>query len=144
MRLLLRMNRRAGSGANENDKCCRRDGEETRLEFIKVGSTTRGEVEQKLGWVDTGIKDDRLFIGRWAESSWGVAWAAGGGYSAAGGCSQRRAWSLYPFSSIFAQFLAGGKQISIYTRLCLPCWQRMLTGLSRRESFTTRAESSTF
>ena len=99
MRLLLRMNRRAGSGANENDKCCRRDGEETRLEFIKVGSTTREEVEQKLGWVDTGIKDDRLFIGRWAESSWGVAWAAGGGYSAAGGCSQRRAWSLYPFLS---------------------------------------------
>ncbi len=62
------------------------------LEFIKAGSTTRGELEQNLGWVDTGI-DDKLFVGRWAQSSWGVAWAAGGGYSATGGWN--RSWKTH-------------------------------------------------
>ncbi len=65
-------------------------GKKLDLEFIKVGATTREDVGLKLGWVDTGIKDDKLFVGRWAESSWGVAWAAGGGYSATGGWN--RAW----------------------------------------------------
>jgi hypothetical protein len=60
-------------------------GKKLDLEFIKVGATTREEVGQKLGWVDAGIKDDKLFLGHWADSSWVVAWAAGGGYSAAGG-----------------------------------------------------------
>jgi len=63
------------------------------LEFIKVGATTREDVGQKLGWVDTGITDDKLFVGRWAQSSWGVAWAAGGGYSATGGWN--RAWKTH-------------------------------------------------
>jgi hypothetical protein len=68
-------------------------GKKLDLEFIKVGTTAREEVGQKLGWVGTGIKDDELFVGRWAESSWGVAWAAGGGYSAAGGWN--RAWTTH-------------------------------------------------
>jgi len=68
-------------------------GKKIDLEFIKVGATTREDVRQKLGWVDTGIKDDQLFVGRWAQSSWGVAWAAGGGYSAAGGWN--RAWKTH-------------------------------------------------
>jgi hypothetical protein len=68
-------------------------GKKLDLEFLKVGATTREDVGQKLGWVDTGIKDDKLFVGRWAESSWGVAWAAGGGYSAAGGWN--RAWTTH-------------------------------------------------
>ena len=68
-------------------------GKKLDLEFIKVGATTREEVGQKLGWVDAGIKDDKLFLGRWAHSSWGVAWAAGGGYSAAGGWN--RSWKIH-------------------------------------------------
>jgi hypothetical protein len=68
-------------------------GKKLDLEFLKIGTTTREDVGQKLGWVDTGIKDDKLFVGRWAQSSWGVAWAAGGGYSAAGGWN--RAWTTH-------------------------------------------------
>ncbi len=63
------------------------------LEFIKPGATTREDLGQKLGWIDTGIKDDKLFVGRWAQSSWGVAWAAGGGYSATGGWN--RSWKTH-------------------------------------------------
>jgi hypothetical protein len=63
------------------------------LEFIKLGTTTREEIDQKLGWVNVGLKDDRIFLGRWADSSWGVAWAAGGGYSAAGGWN--RIWTIH-------------------------------------------------
>src|SRR5208282_5493224 len=68
-------------------------GKKLDLGFIKAGATTREEIVQKLGWVDTGVKHDNLFVGRWAESSWGVAWAAGGGYSAAGGWN--RAWTTH-------------------------------------------------
>ena len=68
-------------------------GKKLDLEFIKVGTTTREDVVQKLGWVDTGVKDDKIFVGRWAQSSWGVAWAAGGGYSAAGGWN--RSWKTH-------------------------------------------------
>lgn len=68
-------------------------GKKLDLNFIKVGTTTREEVGQKLGWIDTGLKEDRIFIGRWADSSWGVAWAAGGGYSAEAGWS--RAWTTH-------------------------------------------------
>jgi hypothetical protein len=42
------------------------------LDFIRVGTTGREEVVQKLGWTDVGIKDERLFQGRWVSSSWGV------------------------------------------------------------------------
>jgi hypothetical protein len=68
-------------------------GKAIHLEFLKAGTTTREEVGQNLGWIDTGVNDDRLFVGRWAQSSWGVAWAAGGGYSATGGWS--RSWKTH-------------------------------------------------
>ena len=42
------------------------------LGFIQAGKTGREEVTQKLSWTDTGLKDDNLFMGRWASSSWGV------------------------------------------------------------------------
>jgi len=42
------------------------------LSFIQIGKTDREEVIQKLGWTNTGLKDDRLFLGRWASSSWGM------------------------------------------------------------------------
>ncbi len=66
-------------------------GKKLDLDFIQVGTTTREEVRQKLGWIDTGVKDDRLFLGRWAQSSWGVAWAAGGP-PASGAGGWERAW----------------------------------------------------
>jgi hypothetical protein len=68
-------------------------GKKLELDFIKIGSTSREEVLQKLGWVDTGVKNDRLFVGRWADSSWGVVWAAGGGYSGAAGWN--RSWTMH-------------------------------------------------
>lgn len=67
-------------------------GKKLDLTFIKAGATTREEIVQKLGWVDTGVRDD-LFVGRWAESSWGVAWAVAGGYRSAGGWN--RAWTIH-------------------------------------------------
>jgi hypothetical protein len=45
-------------------------GKKFDLDFIQVGVTTREEVEQKLGWIDTGVKTDRYFLGRWASSGW--------------------------------------------------------------------------
>lgn len=68
-------------------------GKKLDLDFIQVGSTTREEVGQKLGWIDTGVKGDRLFLGRWADSSWGVAWAVTGYTSAVGGWN--REWTTH-------------------------------------------------
>jgi hypothetical protein len=68
-------------------------GKKLDLGFIKAGVTTREEIVQKLSWVDTGVKEDNLFVGRWAQSSWGIAWAVGSGYSAAGGWN--RAWAIH-------------------------------------------------
>jgi len=45
-------------------------GKKFDLDFIQVGVTTREEVEQKLGWIDAGVKGDRFFLGRWASSGW--------------------------------------------------------------------------
>jgi len=74
-------------------------GKKLDLSFIKAGITNREEIEQKLSSVDTGVKDGNLFVGRWAESSWGVAWAAGGGYAAAGGWN--RSWTTH---NLFVDF----------------------------------------
>ena len=68
-------------------------GKKLDLDFIKVGSTSHEEVLQKLGWVDAGIKNDKLFVGRWADSAWGVAWVAGGGYSGTAGWN--RSWTTH-------------------------------------------------
>jgi hypothetical protein len=43
----------------------------TDLSFLKRGITTRQEVQEKLGWADTGIPSDRLFVARWMLSSEG-------------------------------------------------------------------------
>jgi hypothetical protein len=56
------------------------------LNFLHVGSTTRAEVVQQMGWADAGIKNQRLFLGRWRDSKWVVAWVvAGAGDAGAGG-----------------------------------------------------------
>jgi hypothetical protein len=68
------------------------------LGFIQVGKTGREEVTQKLGWTDTGLKDDRLFLGRWASSSWGVYSAlvvAGGGAAGGGIDNWNRHWGAH-------------------------------------------------
>src|SRR5260370_11157960 len=67
--------------------------EKVNLDFLQAGKTARQEVTEKLGETDTGVKDNRLFLGRWASSKWGVFWAVGGGYNAAGGWN--RGWGRH-------------------------------------------------
>ncbi len=55
------------------------------LSFLHIGQTTRSDVLDKLAWMDTGYRNDRLFLGRWSGSSWAIAWAIGGYYAAEGG-----------------------------------------------------------
>ncbi len=63
------------------------------LSFIQPGESTREEVESRLGWIATGVKDDTFTLGRWAESKWGVAWVIGGYAAAAGGWN--RHWKMH-------------------------------------------------
>ncbi len=67
--------------------------EKVNLDFIQASKTTREEVTEKLGGTDTGVRDERLFLGRWASSKWGVLWAVAGNNSAAGGWN--RAWGRH-------------------------------------------------
>jgi hypothetical protein len=61
------------------------------LDFIQIGSTTRQEVVKKLLEIDTGLKHERLFWGRWATSSWQIVYGAMG-TSGGGGGGSSRAW----------------------------------------------------
>ncbi len=63
------------------------------LSFIQPGRSTREEVESRLGWIATGVRDERFSLGRWSESKWGVAWALGGYAAAAGGWN--RHWKVH-------------------------------------------------
>jgi hypothetical protein len=63
------------------------------LSFLRIGSTTREDVVQHLGWADSQLKNDRLFLARWRDSKWVVAWAVGGGYSGTGGAP--RLWHTH-------------------------------------------------
>jgi hypothetical protein len=63
------------------------------LDFIEAGKTTREEVTQKLGGTDTAVKDDRIFLGRWASSKWGVLWAVGAQTGGTGGWN--RGWARH-------------------------------------------------
>lgn len=48
------------------------------LTFLKVGTTSRQEVLDRLAWMDTGVGDDRFFWGRWkANHPWEVSWVFG-------------------------------------------------------------------
>ena len=67
--------------------------EKVNLDFLQAGKTTRQEVTEKLGETDTSVKENRLFLGRWSSSKWGVFWAAGGGYNAVGGWN--RTWARH-------------------------------------------------
>ncbi len=47
------------------------------LNFIRVGSTQRDEVDHQLSMIDTAYDNPRVFWGRWSESRWGYWWIAG-------------------------------------------------------------------
>jgi hypothetical protein len=55
------------------------------LSFVKIGETSRDQVLERLGWIDTGVANPSFFLGRWADNSWGLAWGAASYYTAAGG-----------------------------------------------------------
>ena len=61
-----------------------------KVNFIQVGSTSREDVLNNLGWVDTGIEEENLFWGRWTSSAWRVVWVVGGGYT--GEAGSKRYW----------------------------------------------------
>ena len=67
-------------------------GKKVDLSFLVTGTTPRNEVAQRLAWVDSGIKDDRFFVARWTQSTWGIAWAVGGYYAAEAGWN--RSWTI--------------------------------------------------
>jgi hypothetical protein len=69
------------------------------LKFIRVGETKHDEVSQHLHWADSGVKEERLFWGRWISSGSGVAWGIGGGNSAVG--DVERHWVAH---NLFVQF----------------------------------------
>ena len=73
------------------------EGEKIGLDFIRVGSTSREEFLQKLGWIDAGLKTGKLFVGRWIGSAWAVGWlVAGGGPGTAptGAAGAKRLWKV--------------------------------------------------
>lgn len=65
----------------------------TDLSFIRVGVTGRSEVAEKLGWTDTGVKEESLFVGHWASSTWGTAYFAQAGFGGAAGL--KRNWKTH-------------------------------------------------
>ena len=58
------------------------------LTFIKLGETSRNEVVQHLGWIDTGASGKNFFVGRWAENSWALLWGAASYPAVNGGYNQ--------------------------------------------------------
>lgn len=67
--------------------------EKVNLSFIQAGTTTREEIIRKLGAMDTGVQDPRLFLGRWASSDWGVLWMIAGNNLGDGGWN--RSWDRH-------------------------------------------------
>ena len=99
-----------------------------KVNFIQVGSTSREDVLNNLGWINTGIQEENLFWGRWTSSAWDVVWVVGGGYTAAGG--SKRYWGNH---NLFVEFDEKGlvKSYSVFNdgailkRLCATLTQRM-------------------
>jgi hypothetical protein len=73
------------------------------LDFIRSGVTTQQEVVQTLGWMDTGVNEKQLFVGRWCDSRWGVFWGAAGYYNAAMGWNRK--WNQH---NLLVEFDATG------------------------------------
>ncbi len=58
--------------------------------FIRDRQTTREQIYEQLAWTDTGVNSEKLFVGRWINSNWGVFWVAASEYQADSGWS--RSW----------------------------------------------------
>jgi hypothetical protein len=58
------------------------------IAFLKVGSTHRSDVDDKLGWVDTGFKNPLLFWARFSDSTWVIAGIAATPAGPGGGASR--------------------------------------------------------
>lgn len=62
------------------------------LSFLQRGKTTQKDVQDNLGWSDSGIKAPKLFVGRWSTSSTATVWAVGAQYS--GNAGAYRNWGV--------------------------------------------------
>jgi len=78
------------------------------LDFLQVATTTREEVEAKLGWLDAGVKGERLFVARWAESGWGVGYAVGGGGPGAAPAGEIGGGRLWGIHTLLVEFDESG------------------------------------
>ena len=78
---------RGAAGAPENKN--------VDLAFLKVGQTTRAQVNTNLSWTDTHMKAENLFVGRWVSSGSGWLWMAGAPYTGNGDAGSLRNWSVH-------------------------------------------------
>jgi hypothetical protein len=49
----------------------------TDISFLEVGKTTREDVEQRLGWANAQLGNDRIFLARWLHSERDTIWISG-------------------------------------------------------------------
>ena len=63
------------------------------LSFLDAPGTQREEVVRRLGSVDTGYSNPRLFWARWSESKWGYWWFVASYTDAAG--DAKRIWHVH-------------------------------------------------
>lgn len=71
------------------------------LSFLDAPGTLREDVVRRLGSVDTGYSNPRLFWARWSESKWGYWWvvaASSGGFGDA-----KRIWHVHNLLVSFDQ-----------------------------------------
>jgi hypothetical protein len=59
---------------------------------VKIGATTRIEILDKLSVINTGLDTPHFFWGRWATSTWGYMYMAGGPTAAVG--DNGRIWRI--------------------------------------------------
>src|SRR5712692_9217710 len=63
------------------------------LSFIDAPGTQREDVVRRLGSVDTGYSNPRLFWARWSESKWGYWWFVAAQTGGAG--DAKRVWLMH-------------------------------------------------
>ncbi len=99
-----------------------------KVNFIQVGSTSRADVLNNLGWINTGIQEENFFWGRWTSSAWRWVWAVGAG--GGGALGSNRVWGSH---NLLVEFDEKGlvKSYSVFNdgailkRLCATLTQRM-------------------
>jgi hypothetical protein len=73
------------------------------LDFIQPGKTTRGEVRDKLKLIDTDLRSERFFLGRWSSSSSG-GWVFLVGYGGGVGNASR----VWKNGNLLVEFTSDG------------------------------------